>query len=633
MVNRGSRARIRTKGLTSSFLGGRLPSMTGRQNTWPRWVISGPIFLLALVVAPGVLVLVSGCRVLLRRRPDRVVAAVVLAGGLVVAAVLALVVGSYAPAWSAVLHRQASPTDVVTVVAWSVLLGLPAGPLWWRLDTWWRERQPMGGPVERRAREQVEAERRRRIVHLVQGLAHDPHRSEAVRRLAKLRAVPEMDADSGTLIGQKLAGDLEWPTGPRGAMVLPGPPTVRHMAVLGETGCGKSELVWLRLEGDLKKPGPRQVIHLNCKQPGLEGGPSERLAKLAADTGRSSQRLIHGSSPWDPMRGTSQRVHQRLMAAQEWSEPWYQHLASVVLALALELAEREGHQPESLGELVGELLQGGLANLAEDDVRAAQALRTIEKKDDQGLLTRLMDQALQLNGWIGPASVGGWSWEDVEVIGVDLPSGTDPGAAKMLLRLMLTDLEGWITEERRPRAAGGRAVPLTLVLEEISAFDDDPILSRRINNLMERARSADCEVILVAQGPASLGDDRTQEAILTNSTVVTGRQAVPAAVEALAGLAGTRVTEEGSVAYQPGSDVVTGSIRAQHAYAVDPNMLRQLGLGDLVIIHKGRWARVAITMSAAGYGRESTGAVEHASTGAVELEAGQQAALPGSVQP
>lgn len=620
MVSRRSRARVRTKGLTSSFLGGRLPSLTGRRNTLPKWVLSGPVVAVALVAAPGVLVLVSGCRVLLRRRPDRMIAAAVATVGLVVAALLFLLVGSYVPAWSAIIHGRASAGDVATVAAWSVLVGLPLGPAWWRLDTWWRERQPMGGPTERAAREQTEASRRRRVVHLVQKAARNPDSPSWVRRVASRRAVPDIDAGTGTLIGQQLAGDLRWPTGPRGALVLPDPPRVRHLVALGATGCGKSELVWLAVEGDLEKTGPRQVIHINCKQ--LVAGSSERLAKLAADAGRSSMRLVPGSSPWDPMRGTAQRVHQRLMAAEEWSEPWYQHLASVVLALALELAERETRSPESLADLVKDLLQGGLARIASGDPRAQMALETIEQKDDQGLVTRLMDQALQLAGWIGPAGVGGWSWEDAEVMGVDLPTGTDPGAAKMLLRLMLTDLEGWITEGRRPMIGPGRPVPLTLILEEISAFDDDPILSRRINNLMERARSASCRVILVGQGPSSLGDERTQEAILTNATVVTGRQATTRAVEALAGLAGTRVAEEGSVAYQPGSDTVAGSIRAQHAYAVDPNLLRRLEQGELVIIHQGAWAQVAVTMGTAGYEYEAM------ASAAPQLEAGPVRELP-----
>jgi len=509
-----------------------------------------------------------------------------------------------------VLHRRATAGDVATVVAWSVLVGLPVGPLWWRLDTWWRERQPMGGPTERAAREDVESARQRRTVHLVQQLTHDQSRPAWVRKVASLRAVPPIDAGTGVLLGRKLAGDLDWDTGPRGAVVLPEPPTVRHLCFLGETGCGKSEAVFLKVEYDMARPGKRHVIHINCKEPGHGPGSSERLAKMAADAGRTSMRLEHGASPYDPMRGTAKQIHQRLMAAEEWSEPWYQHLASVVLALALELAEREGHPPESLGELVKDLLQGGLANLARDDERAAEALELIEKNDSMGLATRLMDQALQLAGWVGPATAGGWGWEDAEVIGVDLPTSTEPGAARMLLRLMLTDLAGWMTDQRRPMLSTTKAVPLTLVLEEIGALDGDPILAQRIVNLMERARSSEVEVVLVAHTPLSLGDPRAQEAILSHTTVITGTQVDQDAVERLAALAGTEVGEEGSVAYQPGTDTVAGSIRAQHVYKVNPNTLRQLSRGELVIMHHGRFAKVAITMGAAGYGTSSPTAIE-----------------------
>jgi hypothetical protein len=566
-------------------------------------ILTGPLVAVVVLVAPGAVLLTAGVRVLLRRRPDRLLGWLLAAVGVGMAALLLLLVGDYAPSWAAVLHGRAQASDVATVVAWSIILGLPWGPIWWRLDTAWRERQPMGGPTERRAREKVETRRHLWMVHTIQRAAFDPNRSAAVRRVASWRAVPDSTA-SGTLIGRKLAGDLDWPTAAGGALVMPGPPITQHFAVLGGTGSGKSELVWRKVEADLASGQPRQVISLNCKQPGHRGAPAERLEAVARQAGRSFVKLEPDVSPWDPMRGSTQRIHQRLMAAEEWSEPWYQHLGSVVLALALQLAVKQGHSTASLGDVVKQLLHGGLEQLAPTDPRAAEALKTIQMKDDGGLVTRLMDQAIQLGGWIGPVTVGGWSWEDADVIGVDLPTGTDPGTARMLLRLMLTDLEGWITEERRPMVGPRRAVPLTLVLEEISALDGDPILSQRVNNLMERARSSDVEVIVVAQGPSGLGDPRTQEAILTNATVVTGRQSTTEAVESLAGLAGTRIGEEASVAYAPGADVITGSIRAQHSFAVDPNRLRQLETGELVIIHRGRWALVAVAMSSAGYAYE-----------------------------
>jgi hypothetical protein len=590
--------RVRTRGLLVSAFTGRMPSLAGRADTWPRWILTVPAAVVVLALAPGV-VLVAGVGWLaLRFRPDRLVAWVAAAVGSALA-VLVVLIGGYTAAWSSVVQGQATARDWVVLVVWSVLLGLPTGPLFWRADAAHRERQPMGGPTERERREAAEAERRRRVVHALQGLP-------VLRVWASWLAVPDASA-VGPLLGVQLRGDLRWPSGPRGSVVVPRPPEVQHVAVLGATGSGKSEVVWRLVEDDVRAGGgARQVIYLNCKQPGHGGSPSARLAGLAHEAGRSFRVLAPGRAPWDPMRGTPQRVHQRLMAAEEWSEPWDQHLASVVLGLALELARREERSPESLGELVQDLLRGGLADLAEDDPRAAEALATIEKKDDQGLLTRLMDQAMQLSGWIGPVGAGGWSWEDADVIAVDLPTSTDPGAARMLLRLMLTDIEGWITEERRPMRAPGRAVPLTLVLEEVSALDGDPILARRVNNLMERARSSEARVIVVAQGPSGLGDERTQEAIMTNSTVVTGRQATTAVVETIAGLAGTRVREEASVSYEQGADQIRGSIRAQHGYAVDPNMLRSLSRGEVVVIDRGRWAQVAVTMTSAGYRRPGT---------------------------
>lgn len=638
MVRAGRDGRtVRTRGLVTSLLGGRLPTVT-RKGGRPRWLLTFPLVLAVLALFPGTVAVVGTVWALLRRRQDRAVAWTAAAVGLVVAVVLAGLVTSYAPSWGRVLRGDADRGDVLAVLGWSLILGLPVGPIWWRVDTWWRERQPMGGPTERAEREQVEAARRRAVVHLIQGAAYDPGRPEWVRRAAQLRAVPD-HSTSGPLLGRKVAGDLDWPTGPRGALVLPSKGRRKpHTGVLGGTGSGKSEFVWRLVEHAVREKRPQQVIYLNAKQPGTDDAPSDRLEALAREAGRSVRVLRPGVSPYDPMRGTPQRVHQRLMATEEWSEPWYQHLGSVVLALALELAERRGSRPESLHELVSELLHGGLSDLAEDDDRAAEALRTIEKRDDGGLVTRLLDQALQLGGWIGPAAAGGWSWEDADVIAVDLPTGSDPGTAKMLLRLMLTDLAGWITEDRRPRLdgpAGGKGlggpVPLLLVVEEVSAFDEDPIIGKRVTNAMERLRSSNGEMIVVAQDSMGLGDERAQRAVLTGATVVTGAQALTDEVERLAGLAGTRVAEEGSTAYQPGESGARGSVRAQHGYAVDPNALRQLGRGEVIVIDGGRWARVAVAMSSAGYAvdaRRSTAPRPALDDGDQAITQGEQDALP-----
>jgi hypothetical protein len=75
-----------------------------------------------------------------------------------------------------------------------------------------------------------------------------------------------------------------------------------------------------------------------------------------------------------------------------------------------------------------------------------------------------------------------------------------------------------------PRGPDGRYRPLLVVLEELSALDDDPVIGRAVVNAMERGRSARTRFVPVVQGPSGLGDDRTIDSVLTNATTISFRQ-------------------------------------------------------------------------------------------------------------
>ncbi len=568
---------MRSKGLIWAFL-------TGGRGLWSlvRWA-------LAAVVAGGVLVadaraVLAGAVVygVLRMRPD-------------------------APAaWAAAL--------VLGLLGWLLgawegpILGAAAGAVYWRADQAFREAQPVAGPGEAKRRQGNEAGRRLRTTHRVQGWAFGRALPGPLAAVFAFAAVP-LAVSAGPVLGVMLAGDLPWPRARHRRELVVLPTSIPHVVVLGATREGKSEIVFRITEAAVEDLGQR-VIYLNAKQPKPGAEPSVRLAALAEASGRSWRALVRDVGPWDAMRGTPERVRQRLLATEEWTEPYYRHVSNLLLGLALDLRAERGKPLETLPDLVWSLAASELAQLAKTRPDARAILDMMSRADVGGAVMRWASQCLMLRGWVGPGAAGGWSWEDADVIGVDLPTGTDPDAARMLLRAMLTDLEGWITDaSRRPVRSDGAFMPVTLVIEEVSALDADPVIARRLVNLVERAAGAGVRCVIVAQGPSGLGGDREIEALLTNGAVITCRQTDKAAVERLAGLAGTEQRAEASAAYtgvladRTGHE---GSIRMQETYRVSPNQLRQLGTGEAVVIHSGRWAWLAVAMSEAGYGRPAS---------------------------
>ncbi len=572
---------------------------------------------IAVVLAPTVVVVGVVVWSGLRRRPDKVRAWLTILAGVALTALVAVTLTAYVVTWQQVVMRSVAALDhqmswpekrwLLGLVVWGVAIGPVAGAIWWRWDQAWRERQPLAGRHERKRREGWEQARRARMTHVVQVVAHGQTRwPKPARQVAQALAVPTSTRKRGAVLGRLLAGTLQWDKTLTGLVVVP--PRVRHLVVLGATRAGKSESVLRVVEYDIEDAEQinKQVIYLNCKQPRPGQEPSLRLAGVAERYGRTVQVLAKGSSPWDPMRGTPDQVRQRLLSTQVFGDEYYEHISSVVLALALDLAESTERTITSLPDLVWSLVDGQLQEMAKTDPQAKALVDRLQDRDLSGAVMRWASQALALRDWIGPPAGGGWGWEDADVTVADLPTSTEPAAAKALLRAMLTDLEGWITDPvRRPNDPGtGRPRPCRLVIEEVSALDTDPILSRRIVNLVERAAGAGVDVVIVAQGPSGLGDDRAQEALLTNCATITCRQTDREAVERLASLAGTDIVEEGSGAYGDVGGMLAGgmgSIRYQHTYRVEPNVLRTLPVGHVIVIHEGQWGRVAVAMGQDGY--------------------------------
>ncbi|HEX8767566.1 MAG TPA: hypothetical protein VF714_04305, partial [Jatrophihabitans sp.] len=103
-------------------------------------------------------------------------------------------------------------------------------------------------------------------------------------------------------------------------------------------------------------------------------------------------------------------------------------------------------------------------------------------------------------------------------------------------------------------------------------------------------RAAGVYMIVSAQDPLGLGDERARSAMLTNSTIVSFRQATQ--VEAISQIVGTERQDEAGADYTPaGQTFDRGVVRRQHTFKVHPQMLRELQLGQFAIVSAGKAAK------------------------------------------
>src|SRR4051794_284383 len=196
------------------------------------------------------------------------------------------------------------------------------------------------------------------------------------------------------------------------------------------------------------------------------------------------------------------------------------------------------------------------------------------------------------------------------------------------MRMILRDFGSYLVDpQRRQLGPDGRPRPVVIVIEEVGAVTGDPVIGREFVNQVERNRDADSYTVMTAQDPTGFGTGHTWSALSTNAVVLTYRQSEQA--EPISKLAGTERVTEGGADYDEDNTLKRqGVARRQHAFKVNPQMLRTLGLGEFVLISAGRYAKVAAALSALSFRLPAVPAV-HAAVEAIE-SARVAAALPAN---
>jgi hypothetical protein len=173
------------------------------------------------------------------------------------------------------------------------------------------------------------------------------------------------------------------------------------------------------------------------------------------------------------------------------------------------------------------LVRGRLANLAKrsGDPRIVELIEAFNYADLGGALMRYASMAIRLNGWIGPTSAGGWSFEDADVACIELPTASKPEAGTALMRMILRDFGSYLVDpNRRQHRPDGNPRPVVIIIEEAGAVAGDAVIGRefvkpgRTQPRRRRLLGADCA------GPDRRGGGHTWSALSTNAAVLTYRQ-------------------------------------------------------------------------------------------------------------
>jgi hypothetical protein len=438
--------------------------------------------------------------------------------------------------------------DLVVTQVW---LAVPVGLLAASLSVWNAERAAGGAEWSPFVRRRQRIERQRRD-----------------RKTARLVARSDNHQPSVPALGIGLDGDLRsWR---HGRYVIP-PAQLRGkgMAVVGAPGAGKT-VTLLRLAYLAGLHG-RKVCFVDCKgtDPTLVPAliAAYRLANPTARIGCWPQQAM------DMWRGSPVQVASRLLAVEQFTEPFYQRVASAGLRLALTAPD----MPPVRGS--DELLR----RLDADELAALWEGRPLQLKDIEAIALHLPGARLRYADFFaalaGAFDRGHWSYEDVDLAVLTVPTLLSKAEADAAMRVVLEDYGHYATG-RKPRE-GEDAV---LMLDEFSALAsgvDSAI------NLMERLRDVGVQVIVAAQSVEGLGDHRQGPRLLASCAGGIVVQQCPDP-ERLLGLAGmVRVLEHNWELDHYGPRGFAKA-RMGDRPRIDPEQVRQARPGEAWVIQAGQ---------------------------------------------
>ena len=340
------------------------------------------------------------------------------------------------------------------------------------------------------------------------------------------------------------------------------PTSSAHHLVIAATGAGKSHL--LSRMGACALDANWRVVFIDFK-----GGRHERelFSAIGCDTMKTKPRVKNWpGDPIDLFRGSKEDIADRitgfLPAPTQGDGDFYR--ARMVRALWAVIVYTSAPAPTNVDEILNRVRNGNsFAERAEDRAIFAQKEKGIPLGDviAEGLANRLDP----LRG-VGPrATHSGFSWSDpweTAVFSLDATRESDLriGAA------ILHDFDSWLRTSMRQE----NPKPILFVVDEAGALG-------RINathtllNLVARSRSSGVSIVIASQNLRSLliGEE------LLNTGPIRWLGQTPSPQEMIDATGTKHVVE---TSYGEGDRGWNGkrSGRAQRAYAVDPDVIRDL---------------------------------------------------------
>jgi len=343
----------------------------------------------------------------------------------------------------------------------------------------------------------------------------------------------------------------------------------RHSFIVGASGFGKTNLISILQEHSLRKDKP--IIFFDPK------GDMEALTTFQKICEKYNKPCYIFSEHYkdsislNPLReGTVNQVVDRIMRSFDWSEPYYRDASRRSLTKALQKLEKDG-ETFTLKKVFDELVR-------------------LESKENIGLIAKLeailvSDFGKILNAEGSGALTLSKIREEKACLYIGLSTQGYGETASAVGKLFLGEL---LYNSYKTLAVGenkGLENPISVYFDEFGS-----LVTPEFIELQNKCRGAGMELTLAVQTASDIdrvNPDLTRQVIENAGNLFILKQRLQEGASIFSEAIGTIISKKQTYRVENGEQQRSGSEREVHELVVHPDIIKNLGIGQCVLLRQG----------------------------------------------
>lgn len=343
----------------------------------------------------------------------------------------------------------------------------------------------------------------------------------------------------------------------------------RHSFIVGASGFGKTNLISILQEHSLR--GDKPIIFLDPKGDMEALTTFQKICEQYKKPCYIFSEHYHKSISLNPlMEGTVNQVVDRIMRSFDWSEPYYRDASRRSLTKALQKLEKDGEAftlKKVFDELVRLESKENIGLIAKIEAILVSDFGKILNSDGPDALTLSKVREERACLYIGLSTQG--------------YGETATAVGKLFLGELLYNSYKTLSKED----SKGLENPISIYFDEFGS-----LVTPEFIELQNKCRGAGMELTLAVQTASDIdriNPDLTKQVIENAGNLFILKQRLQEGAAIFSEAIGTIIAKKQTYRVENGEQQKSGSEREVHELIVHPDIIKNLGIGQCVLLRQG----------------------------------------------